>query len=81
MTPIHFQELAVYRQLTANLCTERICIVFIGEHWGSYEMAFSIFAKYDYCFLLDVIIAIIAIFSQNSDNRYFVIIAKFFAHE
>jgi hypothetical protein len=35
--------------------------------------------KYDYRFLLDVIIAIIATFFCQSDNRYFTIIAEYFA--
>ncbi len=40
---------------------------------------FQFFAKYDYRFLLDVIIAIIATFFDKSDNRYFAIIAEYFA--
>jgi hypothetical protein len=40
---------------------------------------FQFFLKYDYRSLLDVIIAIIATFFRQSDNRYFVIIAEYFA--
>jgi hypothetical protein len=43
------------------------------------KLRFQFFAKYDYRFFLDVIIAIITTFFRKSDNRYFAIIAKYFA--
>ncbi len=41
---------------------------------------FQFFAKYDYSFLPDVLIAIIATFFRLNDNRYFAIITNFFGN-
>ncbi len=60
-----------------NRCTKSIFISL--DNRVDTKWRFQFFAKYDYRFLLDVIIAITATFFRQSDDRYFAIIAEYFA--